>query len=215
MVVDYRGLNEKTIGNAYPLPNITEILDRLGGAKYFSIFDLASGLNQIKMDPKDKHKTAFSTSTGHFQYVRMPFGLKSAPSTFQKLMNLLLLELQDAELLVYMDDIIVFASDLVEHEKKVRRLFKRLLNARLSLQREFLATEVEYLEHIINENGVIPDPKKTEAVQNFPQPKSQTNIRQILGLAGYYRRFIEGFSKRARPLSELLKKTIPLKDRRD
>ena len=141
----------------------------------------------------------------------MPFGLKNAPATFQRLMNLVLMGLQDSELLVYLDDVIIFASDLEEHAKKVKRLFERLKAAKLSLQpdkSEFLATEVEYLGHIIDENGVRPDPKKTEAVRNFPKPKNQTNIRQFLGLAGYYRRFIEGFSSRARAFPDLLKKTV-------
>ena len=212
MVIDYRALNDKTIGDAHPLLNITEILDMLGGAKYFSIFDLASGFHQIKMSTKDRHKTAFSTATGHYHYVRMLFGLKNAPATFQRLMNLVLLGLQDSELLVYLDDVIIFASSLNEHEIKVKRLFDRLLGAKLSLQPdkcEFLATEVQYLGHIIDENGVRPDTKKTIAVKNFPTPKNQTNIRQFLGLAGYYRRFIEGFSATARPLSELLKKNTP------
>ena len=211
MVIDYRSLNEKTVGDAHPLPNIAEILDRLGGAKYFSTFDLASGFHQIEMDPKDKHKTAFSTGNGHYHYIRMPFGLKNAPATFQRLMNLVLMGLQDSELLVYLDDVIIFAADLEEHAKKVKRLFERLKAAKLSLQPdkcEFLATEVEYLGHVIDENGVRPDPKKTEAVRNFPKPKNKTNIRQFLGLAGYYRRFIEGFSSRARALSDLLKKTV-------
>ena len=113
MVIDYRAHNHKTIRDAHPLPNITKILDMLGGAKYFSIFDLASGFHQIKMSAKDRHKTAFSTATGHYHYVRIPFGLKNAPATFQRLMNLL--GLQDSELLVYLDDVIIFASSL---EKK-------------------------------------------------------------------------------------------------
>ena len=103
----------------------------LGGAKYFSIFDLASGFHQIKMSTKDRHKTAFSTASGHYHYVRMPFELKNAPATFQRLMNLVLLGLQDSELLVYLDDVIIFASSLEEHETKVKRLFDRLLGAKL------------------------------------------------------------------------------------
>lgn len=161
------------------------------------------------MDPKDQHKTAFSTTADHYEYTYMPFGLRNSPSTFQRLMNLILLALQDIELLVYLDDVIIYASSLEEHETKVRRFFKRLEGATLSLQAdkcEFLAKEVQYLGHIITEEGVWPDPKKTEAVRNFPTLKNQKNIRQYLGLAGYYRRFIEGFSQRAKPLSELLQK---------
>lgn len=214
MVIDFRELNSKTVSDAYPLPNITEILDRLGGAKYFSTFDLASGFHQIEMDPKDRQKTAFSTPNGHYEYARMPFGLKNAPATFQRLMDRVLLGLQDSELFVYLDDIVLFASSLKEHGIKVRRLFDRLHNAKLSLQPdkcEFLNTEVIYLGHIISDEGVRPDPKKTEAVDKFPVPKTATNVRQFLGLAGYYRRFIKNFSEEAKPLSDLLKKNVEFK----
>ncbi len=142
----------------------------------------------------------------------MPFGLKNAPATFQRLINLVLLGLQDSELFVYLDDVIIIANNLEEPEKKVKRFFSRLDKAKLSLQPEkceFLTTEVEYLGHLINENGIRPDPKKIEVVQNFPRPKNKKGIRSFLGFAGYYRKFIKGFSKRAKPLSDLLKKTVP------
>lgn len=209
MVIDYRNLNEKTIGDAYPLPNITEILDQLGGAKYFSIFDLASGFHQIPMSEKDAPKTAFSTPFGHYQFNRMPFGLKNAPATFQRLMDNVLTGLQGQELFVYLDDIVIYASSLQEHEIKFRKLVRVLRQANLRLQPdkcEFLRPEVNYLGHIIGEDGVKPDPKKIDAVKNFPIPKNPKNIKQFLGLAGYYRRFIPNFSKTAKPLTELLKK---------
>jgi hypothetical protein len=122
MVIDFRDLNLKTVGDAYPLPNIADILDKLGKAIVFSIFDLAMGFHQIEMDPRDAWKTAFSTPDGHFEYTRMPFGLKNAPATFQRLMNTVLRGLQNEEMLVYLDDIIIFASNLWEHDKKVRQL---------------------------------------------------------------------------------------------
>jgi transposase InsO family protein len=209
MVIDYRGLNEKTIGDAYPLPNITDILDQLGSAKYFSIFDLASGFHQISMSPKDAHKTAFSTPYGHYQFKRMPFGLKNAPATFQRLMDNVLSGLQGNELFVYMDDIVVYARSLREHEIKCERLMQRLRDANLQLQPdkcEFLRHEVAYLGHIIGANGVKPDPGKIKSIMHFPTPKNPKNIKQFLGLAGYYRRFIPNFSKVAKPLTDLLKK---------
>jgi len=212
MVIDYRNLNEKTIGDAYPLPNICDILDQLGGAKYFSVLDLASGFHQIPMDSADAHKTAFSTPHGHFQFERMPFGLKNAPATFQRLMDQTLSGLQGAELFVYMDDVVVYASSLREHDIKMNKLMERLREANLKLQPdkcEFLRHEVAYLGHIIGEDGVRPDPQKIAAVKNFPPPKSLKNVRQFLGLAGYYRRFIPQFSKIARPLSQLTKKETP------
>ena len=105
--IDYRKLNDKTIGDAYPLPNITEILDQLGSAKYFSTFDLASGFHQIRVAQENAHKTAFSTPYGHFQFKQMPFGLKNVPATFQSLMNSVLSGLQGVELFVYLDDIVI------------------------------------------------------------------------------------------------------------
>jgi len=212
MVIDYRKLNEKTVGDAYPLPNIIEILDQLGSAKYFSVFDLASGFHQIPVEPADAHKTAFSTPFGHYQFTRMPFGLKNAPATFQRLMDHVLTGMQGAELFVYLDDIIIYARSLREHEIKYQKLITRLRAANLKLQPdkcEFLRKEITYLGHIIGEDGVKPDPKKLEAVRNFTRPTNPKQIKQFLGLVGYYRRFIPGFAKIARPLTQLLKKDAP------
>lgn len=209
MVIDYRSLNEKTIADAYPLPNIADILDQLGDAKYFSVLDLASGFHQIPMAPKDAPKTAFSTPYGHYQFKRMPFGLKNAPATFQRLMDNVLSGLQGNELFVYMDDIVLYAKSLEEHEIKFERLMRRLRDANLKLQPdkcEFLRREVAYLGHIICSDGVRPDPDKIKSITDFPHPKNPKNIKQFLGLTGYYRRFIPNFSKIAKPLTDLLKK---------
>lgn len=209
MVIDYRMLNEKTIGDAYPLPSINEILDQLGGARYFSVFDLASGFHQIGMSEGDIEKTAFSTPHGHYEFTRMPFGLKNAPATFQRLMDSVLSGLQGAEMFVYLDDIVIYANSLKDHSHKFNKLAERLRVANLKLQPdkcEFLRREVAYLGHIISEDGVKPDPNKLRAVKEFPRPKNAKNIKQFLGLAGYYRRFIQNFSKISKPLTTLLKK---------
>ena len=214
MVIDFRKLNEKTVKDAYPLPNITHILDQLGGAQYFSTLDLAMGFHQIKMHPNSKAKTGFSTLYGHYHYNRMPFGLKNAPATFQRLMDKILSGLQGVELFVYMDDIVIYANSLEEHTRKFRILLERLDKANLTLQPEkclFLRKEVCYLGHVITQEGVKPDPKKVEAVRKFPQPRNAKNIKQFLGLAGYYRRFIPDFSTIAKPLSFLLKKNVLFK----
>lgn len=210
-MIDYRALNEKIISDAYPLPNITEILDQLGSAKYFSVFDLASGFHQIRMHESDAPKTVFSTPHGHYQFNRMPFGLKNAPATFQRLMDQVLTGLQGNELFVYLDDIVLYASSLEEHAAKFAKLAEKLRAANLHLQPdkcEFLRKEVTYLGHTIGESGVRPYSKKIEAVKNFPQTKNAKNIKQFLGLAGYYRRFIPNFSRTAKPLTELLKKDV-------
>ena len=214
MVIDYRALNEKTIGDAYPLPNITDILDQLGGAKYFSVLDLASGFHKIPMDSESRAKTAFSTPYSHLEFTRMPFGLKNAPATFQKLMDRVLSGLQGIELFVYMDDIVIYGKSLEDHASKLRALLGRLKQAGLALQREkchFLKKDIAYLGHIISEDGEKTDPKKIEAVKNFPIPRRRKNIKQFLGLVGYYRRFIPQFAKIAKPLNFLLKGGIPFK----
>ena len=200
LVIDFRTLNEKTDGDAYPFSNINEILDHLGGAKYFSVFDLASGFHQIPMDSGDKHKTAFSIDSCHYEFNRMP-------ATFQRLIDRVLVGLQGSELCVYIDDIVVYASTLDEHDQQIFCLFKRLLEAGLRLQPEkcsFLSTEVAYLGHVISAAGVRPNPKKIEAVKSFRVPKNPKNIKEFLGLVRYYRRFIPNLAARAKTLTNLL-----------
>ena len=163
------------------------------------------------MRPENSHKTAFSTPYGHYEFDRIPFGLKNAPATSQRLMDLVLTGLQGTELFVYLDDMVLYANSLEEDEEKFNKLMERLSAAKLKLQLdkcEFLRPEVVYLGHIIDKEGVRPDPKKIEAVKSFPTPKNPKNIKQLLGLAGYYRRFIDGFSKIATPLNQLLKKDV-------
>ena len=180
-MIDYRALNERTIADAYPLPNINDILDQLGGAKYFSVMDLASGFHQIPMDPDSQEKTAFSTPYAHLEYTRMPFGLKNAPATFQRVMNQVLSGLQGIELFVYMDDIVIYAQNLEDHTRKLIALLSRLKDAGLTLQPDkCLRREIAYLGHIITQEGVKPDPKKIEAVKKFPIPKTKKNIKQFL-----------------------------------
>ena len=179
--------------------------------KYCSVFESATGFRHIKMDPKDSQKTAFSTPHGYYELDRMPFGLKTVPSTFQRLMDLTLTRLIGTELFVYRNDIVIYANTLEEHEIKFNNLAERLRKANLHLQPDkykFLRHDVGYLGHIIDKNGVLPDPKKIIAVKNFPVPKTQKNFKQFLGLAGYYRRFFDRFAKIASPLNQLLKKDI-------
>ena len=198
MVIDFRNLNSKTIKDSHPLPNIADILDQLGRSEYFSTFDLAMGFNQIPMDPNSAHKTAFSTPYGHYQYKKMPFGLCSAPATFQRMMEKVLTGLQGIEMLVYMDDIIVHAKNLEDHDKKVSKLFDRLARANLVLQPEkcdFLKLEVAYLGHLITRDGVKPDPSKIESIRDFPSPTCTKDVRSFLGTTRYYRRFMKDYVK--------------------
>lgn len=209
IVVDYRKINEKTIDDRYPLPNITDILDKLGKCQYFSTLDLASGFHQIEMDPNSIPKTAFNVENGHYEYVRMPFGLKNAPATFQRVMDNILKDLQRKVCFVYMDDIIIFSTSLQEHMENLRLVFEKLRQARFKIQldkSEFLRKEVEFLGHVITPEGIKPNPKKILAIQNFPIPKTVKEIKSFLGLLGYYRRFIKNFAKLTKPFTQCLKK---------
>lgn len=134
VVTDYRKLNNFTVGDSFPLPNIDDILDQLGHCKYFTTLDLASGFNQIPVKTEDIEKTAFSTSDGHYEYLRMPFGLKNAPATFSRLMNLVLSGLQGSQCFTYLDDVIIYASSLEEHNNKLKNVFNRFRTNNLKLQ---------------------------------------------------------------------------------
>ena len=167
---------KKTIPDAYPLLSILQILDQLGSAKYFSMFDLANKFNQIGMKEKDPEKTAFSTPYGHYEFKRMPFGFRNASATFQRLIDNILSGLQGTELFVYWDDIVIYARLLEEHKIKFNKLAERLQKANLKLQPSkwgFLHREVAYLGHVISEEGVNPFPEKVVAVKEFPTPKKE------------------------------------------
>ncbi|KAL1448524.1 hypothetical protein WDU94_006581 [Cyamophila willieti] len=209
IVIDYRKLNDKTIDDRYPLPNITDLLDKLGRCQYFTTLDLASGFYQIEMDDESIPKTAFNAEHGHYEYVRMPMGLKNSPSTFQRVMDNVLRGLVNECCLVYLDDIIIFGPSLSDHIQNLRKVFDRLRKFNLKIQldkSEFLRKEVEYLGHVVTTEGVRPNPVKIEAIRQYPIPKTTTQIKSFLGLLGYYRRFIKDFAKLTKPLTKCLKK---------
>ena len=213
MCVDFRNINKKTVDDKFPLPNITDILDKLGKAQYFTTLDLANGFYQIQMNENDIPKTAFSTDTGHYEYLRMPFGLKNAPATFQRVMNNILRGLQNEICFVYLDDVIIFSTSLQEHLDKLKKVFTRLRNSKFKIQldkSEFLRKEVQYLGHIVSKDGVKPNQDKINAVKSFPIPKTTKMIKSFLGLVGYYRRFIKDFAKITKPMTRCLKKDIKI-----
>lgn len=209
VVIDYRQLNSKTIDDKYPLPNITDLLDKLGRCQYFTTLDLASGFHQIEMDEKDTEKTAFTTENGHWEFLRMPFGLKGAPATFQRVMDNILRGIQNEQCLVYLDDIIVFSTSLQEHIERLKNVFQRLRESNFKIQldkSEFLRKEVAYLGHVVTPEGVRPNPDKIKAIKEYPIPCNTKQIKGFLGLLGYYRRFIPNFAKITKPLTKCLKK---------
>jgi hypothetical protein len=208
MVIDYRKLNAKTVEDAYPLPDVTEILDQLGQSKYFSCIDMVMVYHQIEM-AEDRAKTAFSTKECHWEYKRLPFGLKTAPATFQRMMNVVLSGLTGSRCFVFLDDIVVYAKSLAQHYAKIRQIFDRIRGSNLKLKPEkceFLRKEVSYLGHVISERGVLPDKAKTKVIEDFPTPQNVKQLKSFLGLMSYYRRFIPRFSTIASPLHQLLKK---------
>lgn len=207
--VDYRKLNEVTVKDAYPLPRIDDALDSLANAQWFSTLDLASGYWQVEVDPQDRSKTAFITRQGLFEFNVLSFGLCNSPSTFQRLMDLVLADLQWSTCLVYLDDIICFGRTFEEHLHRLDEVLLKLGQANLKVKPtkcNLFSTEVRYLGHIISAQGITADPAKVEAVRGWPAPENQTEVKSFLGLASYYRRFIKGFADIARPLHQLTEK---------
>ena len=211
--VDYRKLNSVTHKDAYPLPRVDDSLDALGGSKWFSTLDMTSGYWQIPMDEEAKERSAFVTRSGLWQWKVLPFGLTSAPSTFERLMETIFRGLQWETLLVYLDDIIVFSKDVTTHLPRLETVLQRLQKAGLKLKPAdctFFQTEVTYLGPVVSEAGISTDPAKVDAVKNWPTPQDKSDVRAFVGTCSYYRRFIPGFSELAKPLTLLTsnKKTV-------
>ena len=204
--IDYRKLNERTVRDAYALPRIEETLDALHGAQWFSSLDLKAGYWQVEMREEDKAKTAFTTPLGFYEANRMPFGLTNAPATFQRLMERCVGDLNLKTCLVYLDDIIIFSSTFEEHLERLESVLARLQYHGLKLKPskcQLFRTSVKYLGHVISAAGVETDPDKTAALRTWPVPSNHQEVRSFLGFAGYYRRFIAGYSKIAKPLHAL------------
>lgn len=215
LCVDYRRLNLQTIKDAYALPNLEETFSALTGSKWFSVLDLKSGYYQIEVDEADKHKTAFVCPLGFWEFNRMPQGVTNAPSTFQRLMEKCMGDINLKEVLVFLDDLIVFSETLEEHESRLLHVLNRLKEYGLKLSVEkckFFQTSVRYLGHIVSQHGVETDPQKVEALKTWPSPRNLKELRSFLGFAGYYRRFIQGFSKIAKPLNDLTAGYPPLRE---
>ncbi|CAJ2634448.1 unnamed protein product [Trifolium pratense] len=209
LCIDYRQLNKVTIKNKYPLPRIDDLMDQLVGACVFSKIDLRSGYHQIRVKTEDIPKTAFRTRYGHYEYSVMPFGVTNAPGVFMEYMNRIFHSFLDRFVVVFIDDILIYSKSEEEHEEHLRIVLQVLkekkLYAKLS-KCEFWMKEVSFLGHIISSGGIAVDPAKVDAVSQWGTPESVSEIRSFLGLAGYYRRFIEGFSKLALPLTKLTRK---------
>ncbi|XP_071705189.1 uncharacterized protein [Rutidosis leptorrhynchoides] len=191
MCIDYRELNKLTIKNQYPLPRIDDLFDQLQGSCVYSKIDLRSGYHQLRVKEEDIPKTAFRTRYGHYEFLVMPFGLTNAPAVFMDLMNRVCSPYLDKFVIVFIDDILIYS--------------KKQLYAKFS-KCAFWLKEVQFLGHVVSSKGIQVDPAKTEAIEKWETPKTPTQIRQFLGLAGYYRRFIQDFSRIAKPLTALTQK---------
>jgi ribonuclease HI len=209
MCVDYRSLNDVTVKDKYPLPRIEDLFDQMRGARVFSKIDLRSGYHQMKIRPSDIPKTAFSTRYGLYEFTIMLFGLTNAPTYFMNLMNKVFMEYLDRFVVVFIDDILIYSKSESDPEEHLRLVLQKLRDNQLYAKFskcEFWIDKVSFLGHIISNGGIAVDPAKVKKIMEWSVPTTVTEIRSLLRLVGYYWRFIEGFSKVAKPMTSLLEK---------
>ncbi|KAL1259510.1 hypothetical protein QQF64_010087 [Cirrhinus molitorella] len=214
MCIDYRTLNSKTIPDQDTTPRIEDALDCLAGSRWFSVLDLRSGYYQIAMAEEDKDKTAFICPLGFYQFERMPQGVMGAPATFQRLMEKAVGDMNLLQVLVYLDDLIVFGATLEEHEERLMKVLDRLeeVGLKVSLDKcQFCQPRVKYVGHIVSADGIATDPAKVEAVTRWPQPTDLKSLRSFLGFCGYYRRFVANHSSIVKSLTDLTKGYPPVR----
>lgn len=208
LCVDYRGLNNLTIKNRYPLPLVGESLDRLGCARRFTKIDLTWAYNRVRIKEGDEWKTAFRTRYGHYEYQVLPFGLSNAPATFQAYINSILAENLDVFVIVYLDDILIYSENPEDHVDHVKWVLQRLREHApfANLKKcSFHTNEVKFLGFVVSAEGVQMEESRIESVRDWPEPTSVREIQVFIGFANFYRRFIKGFSRIAAPLTSLVK----------
>ncbi|GKA98098.1 putative reverse transcriptase domain-containing protein [Tanacetum coccineum] len=201
----------QTVKNRYPLPRIDNLFDQLQGSSVYSKIDLRSGYHQLRVQEEDILKTAFRTHYDHYEFQVMQFGLTNAPAVFMDLMNRVCKLYLDKFVIVFIDDILIYSKNKQEHEEHLKLILELLkkeeLYAKFS-KCEFWIPKVQFLGHVIDSEGIHVDPAKIESIKDWTSPRSPTEIRQFLGLAGYYRRFIEGFSKITKPMTKLIQNKV-------
>ncbi|KAA0060279.1 pol protein [Cucumis melo var. makuwa] len=212
LCIDYRELNKVTVKNRYPLPRIDDLFDQLQGATVFSKIDLRSGYHQLRIKDGDVPKTAFRSRYGHYEFIVMSFGLTNAPAVFMDLMNRVFREFLDTFVIEFIDDILIYSKTEAEHEEHLRIVLQTLRDNKLYAKFskcEFWLKQVSFLGHVVSKAGVSVDPAKIEAVTGWTRPSTVSEVRSFLGLVGYYRRFVENFSRIATPLTQLTRKGAP------
>ncbi|GKA98730.1 putative reverse transcriptase domain-containing protein [Tanacetum coccineum] len=211
MCIDYRELNKLTVKNRYPLPRIDDLFDQLQGSSIYSKIDLRSGYHQLRVREKDISKTEFRNQYDHYEFQVMPFGLTNAPTVFMDLMNRMCKPFLDKFVIVFIDDILIYSKNKKEHEEHLKAVLELLKKEKLYAKFskcEFWIPKVQFLGHVIDSQGIHVDPAKIKSIKDWESPKTPTEIRQFLGLAGYYRRFIKGFLKIAKSMTKLTQKGV-------
>uniref|UniRef100_A0A8C2C1P2 ribonuclease H n=1 Tax=Cyprinus carpio TaxID=7962 RepID=A0A8C2C1P2_CYPCA len=207
--IDYRGLNDITVKFRYPLPLVPAALEQLNQARFYTKLDLRNAYNLLRIRAGDEWKTAFSTTSGHYEYLVMPFGLANSPSVFQSFMNDVFRDMLNKWVMVYIDDILIYSNTMEEHVRHVRSVLNRLIQHQLYAKAEkceFHQTSISFLGYVISQQGVAMEDKKVSAVLEWPLPQTVKELQRFLGFANFYRRFIRNFSTIASPLTTMTKR---------
>lgn len=210
--LDYRKLNTVTIKDSHPLPRVDDALDALSGSAWFSTMDLQHGYWQVELQEEDREKTAFTTGSGLYHFKVMPMGLTNAPATCQRLMEMVLRGLPWRTCLVYLDDVLIYSRSFSEHLQHLEEILSRFQSSGLKLNPSkccFARDQVQFLGHVVSKDGIQPDPRNVKSVQDWPTPRSATEVRAFLGLCSYYRKFIRSFAHHSVPLHALTEKNAP------
>ena len=210
-VCDFRGLNDVTKKDNYPLPHIRDVVDKMEGSVFWTTLDAASAYWSMPLDEQAKEKTAFAVPRGKYEFNVTPYGLCNAGSSYQRMMDICLSGLPSNRILAYMDDIVIFSRTFSEHISDIRKVFDRLREANISLKASkctFAAQTVDFLGYELSSSGIRPQKKLTSSIKDFPQPSNRKEVKRFLGMAGFYRNFVKGFGDISHPLNNLTRDNV-------